>query len=54
VLEGGLGDPESEVVCLACAIVLQSRCTQGDEASCARIRELNELSLRAGRPPQAS
>lgn len=42
----GLGDPAVERVCIACAIMFQVRCTDGDAAACTRLNELNALTRR--------
>ena len=42
----GLGDPGVERVCMACAIMFQVRCTDGDATACAHLKELNALARR--------
>lgn len=43
----GLGDPDVERVCMACAVMLQVRCTDGDDAACAHLEALNALAKRS-------
>ena len=43
----GLGDPEVETICIACAVMLQVRCTDGDSEACARLEAFNALSRRS-------
>ena len=43
----GLGDPEVERVCIACAVMLQVQCTDGDSEACAHLEALNALSRRS-------
>jgi hypothetical protein len=40
----GLGDPEVERICIACAVLFRARCTDGDAAACARLEALNPLA----------
>jgi hypothetical protein len=37
----GVGDPRVERLCVACAVMLQVRCSEGDPAACARLEALN-------------
>ena len=49
----GIGVPDVDRVCLACAVMLQVRCTEGDMAACERLEALIALGRRA-RPQGAS
>lgn len=43
----GIGDPDVERICIACAVMLQVQCTDGDSEACAHLEALNALSSRS-------
>jgi len=45
----GLGDPEVERICIACAVMLQVQCTDGNSEACKHLEALNALSRRSQR-----
>ena len=45
----GIGDPDVERICIACAVMLQVQCTDGDSEACAHLEALNALSSRSRR-----
>lgn len=45
----GIGDPEVERICIACAVMLRVQCTDGDSKACAHLEALNALPSRSQR-----